>query len=63
VAVFFVTFALHFLAFLLMLIMVVKTDSIRYTRLFNPILIFLPVVLIYAIVVRVGVISSYFYPR
>lgn len=56
-------FLLHFIVLLLMLIMIVRTDKIRYTRIFNPILLFLPLLIIYTIIVRVGVVSEYFYPR
>jgi len=46
-----------------MLIMLWKTDKIRYTRIFNPILLILPILVAYSVIVRVGVIKSYFYPR
>ena len=45
-----------------MLAMVVRTDTIRYTRIFNPILLILPWLVIYTVVIRVGVVTDYFYP-
>lgn len=63
---FFVVFGLtlifHFVLLLLMLIMLWKTDTIRYTRIFNPILLILPLLMTYSLIVRVGVIEQYFYP-
>ena len=52
----------HFTVLLLMLIMIGRTDKVRYTRLFNPVLLFLPLLLGYFMLVRVGVITTYFYP-
>jgi hypothetical protein len=45
------------------LAMVLRTESIRYTRLFNPVLIFLPLLVGYTLVARLGVAQAYFYPR
>ena len=61
--VFVTLFVLHFVVLLLMLIMIVRTDKIRYTRIFNPILLILPLIIIYFVIVRIGVIQTYFYPR
>jgi hypothetical protein len=57
------TFILHFFIVLLHLIMILRTDSIRYTRIFNPILLLLPFLIGYSVVVRLGMLRSYFYPR
>lgn len=43
--------------------MVYQTDTIKYSKLFNPILLICPFILIYWIIVRVGVLSDFFYPR
>jgi len=43
--------------------MVYKTDTIKYSKLYNPIILFTPFLLGYYIVVRIGVLSEYFYPR
>lgn len=48
---------------LLHLIMVLRTEKIRYTRIFNPILIFLPFLIAYTLIARLGIISNYYYPR
>lgn len=54
---------LHFFIVLLHLIMIVKTDSIRYTRIFNPILLLVPFLIGYSLIARLGVVRSYYYPR
>jgi len=56
-------FILHFIVVLLHLIMILKTDSIRYTRIFNPVLLLLPFLVGYSIIARLGVIRNYYYPR
>jgi hypothetical protein len=53
----------HFVVLLLMLVTLVGTNNIRYTRLFNPILLFLPLAIGYSVLARVGVVTHYFYPR
>ena len=53
----------HLLLLLLHLGMIVRTESVRYTRIFNPILLLLPFLVAYTVIVRVGVLSNYFYPR
>jgi hypothetical protein len=44
-------------------VMVTKTDTVKYSKLFNPYFLFLPFLLAYWAVVRIGVLSDYFYPR
>jgi hypothetical protein len=61
--VFGLTLILHFVVLLLMLAMLWRTGTIRYTRIFNPILLILPILVAYFVIVRVGVITQYFYPR
>lgn len=51
------------LVVVLHLAMVLRTERIRYTRLFNPVLVFLPLLVGYTLVGRLGVAQSYFYPR
>jgi hypothetical protein len=62
-AVFVTAFLLMLLVVLLHLIMVVRTETIRYTRLFNPILLLLPALIGYTVVARIGVVTTYFSPR
>lgn len=52
-----------FMVTLLHLIMVLRTEKIRYTRIFNPILMLLPFLIGYTLIARVGIISNYYYPR
>lgn len=54
---------LLFIVTLLHLIMVLRTENIRYTRIFNPILMLLPFLIGYTLIARVGIISNYYYPR
>ena len=54
---------LLFAVTLLHLIMVLRTEKIRYTRIFNPILMLLPFLIAYTLIARVGIISNYYYPR
>ena len=57
------TLMLHALVVILHLIMLVRTLKIRYTRIFNPILLILPLVIGYFLVGRLGVLTEYIYPR
>lgn len=54
---------LLFAVTLLHLIMVLRTEKIRYTRICNPILMLLPFLIGYTLIARVGIISNYYYPR
>jgi hypothetical protein len=54
---------LLFTVYVLHLVMVLRTEKIRYTRLFNPILVLLPFLIAYTLVVRLGVLQAYYYPR
>jgi hypothetical protein len=56
-------FAGYFLIVFLSFLMVYKTDTIKYSKLYNPIILFCPFLLGYYIIVRIGVVSKYFYPR
>ena len=53
----------HSAIMILSFIMVTKTNTIKYSKLFNPIFVFLPFLFAYYVVVRVGVLSEYYYPR
>ena len=44
-------------------IMIGFTYRIKYNKLLNPILIFGPLLLIQWIIIRIGVLSNYFYPN
>lgn len=43
--------------------MIIKTSTIKYSKLFNPIFIFAPFLLAYIIIARIGVYQEYYYPR
>lgn len=47
---------------LLHYLMVYRTDTVHYSKLFNPIMLFVPFLLGYWVVVRIGVLPDYFYP-
>ncbi len=48
--------ALHFA-------MVYRTNKVKYSKLFSPIMIFTPFLLGYWIIVKIGIIPTVFYPR
>jgi len=43
--------------------MIYKTDTVKYSKIFNPIMLFVPFLIGYWIIVRIGVLGKYFYPR
>jgi hypothetical protein len=44
-------------------IVVYNTMKIKYSKIINPIIFATPFMLIYWVVVRIGVFTTYFYPR
>jgi hypothetical protein len=42
--------------------MVWRTDRLKYSKLFNPVMIFVPFLLAYWIIIRIGVLPDQFYP-
>ena len=57
-----VTLCLEFILLVGFTIALIKTEKIPYNKLFNPIVILVPLLIICWLFIRIGVLSDYFYP-